>query len=140
MALSVTQLVHAPPAVVWPHVCEPDRMNVWSEARVELLAGAPCAVGTTRRIHVRGPLGTVRFDEVITVVEPPARFEYRVTRMPLLRRHHGVITLAPEAGGTRVRWDVDLAFWLPGMATLARRIIAPQLARSLERLAATLRS
>jgi carbon monoxide dehydrogenase subunit G len=139
--LSLTRALSAPPAVVWPHLCEPQLMNRWSLARVELLVpaeGGAGAAGTTRRIHVRAPLRDVAFDEVITRSEPPARLAYRVTGLRLLRRHHGEITLEPAGAGTRLRWDVDLAFAIPGMAALARRIVSPQLARSLDRLAAVL--
>jgi hypothetical protein len=55
---------------------------------------------------------------------------------PALRKHQGEINLHREGDRTLVRWRVTMDFALPGIGTVARRSIEPELRRSLEIMAA----
>jgi hypothetical protein len=112
-------------------------MNQWSTARIELLSpgdgGTGDGVGALRRVTIPGP-GRSRLLEVVRISEAPRRFVYHVFGgVPGLRDHHGEITLEPRSpSSTDVRWRVRMSFAVPGMATLARALIEPQLRRSLQ--------
>src|SRR5262249_48305667 len=64
-----------PPEVVWPHLTWPDRMNQWSEARVELVSagagGRPDEAGAARRVDVRALGLRFRLLEVVEESLPP---------------------------------------------------------------------
>ncbi|MBJ8343806.1 SRPBCC family protein [Antrihabitans sp. YC2-6] len=135
------QRVAAPPAAVWDLLTDPARMNEWSTARIELVdagdGGRADGVGTLRRIHLPGP-GSARLSEVVHESEPPHRFGYTVFRGAAgLREHRGNIAIAGVDGGaaSEVSWEVVMRFAIPGVSLLARQLIAPELSRSLKRLA-----
>lgn len=139
MEIDLVQRVAAPPSAVWGWLTDPARMNRWSTARVEAIEpgeqGRMDGVGALRRVITPGAAST-RLVEVVRTSEPGRRFVYVVfDGAPALRRHQGEITLAPDADGTRVRWQVAMDFALPGVGAVARRSIAPELARSLAQMA-----
>jgi hypothetical protein len=137
-ALSVDSWLPAPPPVVWPFISEPDRINQWSTARVHGLAagdgGGFGAVGALRQVTLPRPLPPVT--EVIQHADAPTRFTYRVVGSRAVRHHRGELRLSAEGDGTRLRWDVGMAFAIPGAAAVTRRALEPQLAASVKRLAA----
>lgn len=139
MRIDLTQRVEAPPAAVWPFLTDPAYMNRWSLARIEPVAagdgGRFDAVGTWRRVFVRGPLGDQRLDEAVVAAEAPRRFEYRVVPDAMIVAHRGVITLAPEGEGTLVRWTVDMRLAFRALEHVAARVVRPQLAESLAAMA-----
>lgn len=123
------------PERAFPLLTEADRMNLWSTARIESRSpgdgGHPAGVGALRTVTL--PRGG-RLEEVVLESEPPRRFVYRVLGGAPVRHHEGRIELAPEPGGTRLTWTVDLEFPVRGLARVARRLIAPELERSLDAL------
>lgn len=139
VTLVVQQPVAAPPAVVWTLLTDPERMNTWSSARIELIdagdRGRPDGVGTLRRVLL--PRGAARLTEVIHAAEPPHRLGYTVVGgVAALREHTGTITITPAGDtGCAIRWAVVLRFALPGLAAVSKRLIGPELRRSLHRLA-----
>lgn len=142
MRLRFEQRLPASPAAVWPFLTDPERMNRWSEARVRLLAagdGGVDGVGASRRVTIRSLAGQIELDEVIERSEPGARLVYRVVRGAPVRYHRGEITLTSQGAETLLSWDVDVQFSLPGMGLLVRRMLEPQLQRSLDVLAETVR-
>ncbi|MFW6051279.1 MAG: DUF5995 family protein [Myxococcota bacterium] len=126
------------PEVAWSLANDPRRMNLWSLARVESVApgdGAhPAGVGALRRVHVPARLRPVQLDEVVVRSEPPHRFAYRVVSGAPVRQHLGRITCEPSPRGTRLLWDVELAPNNRLVGVALRRILVPQLERSLDRM------
>lgn len=140
MRLSLTQELPAEPRAVWPFIVDPERMNRWSEARIEVRApGDVDLVGMLRRISLRNLGRSVAFDEVIEVAEAPRRLVYRVVEGLPVRHHRGEITLAERAGGTSLRWDVDFVFPVVGVESVARLLLEGPLKRSLTALAEVVR-
>ena len=131
------------PDVVWPYLTWPDRMNEWSEARVELVAagegGRPDGAGATRRVTV--PILGLR-SHLLEVVEeslPPSRFVYRATSGIGLRQHRGQMRLEPVGDGTRLVWEVTYRAYIPGLGLLMNWLVGPSVRRSLAALERLLR-
>ena len=131
--------VAAPASAVWRYLTDPALHNTWALASMRMLSlgdrDSVDGIGAYRSITVKAPTGPVRMFEVIEHSEPPTRLIYRVTRGPqLLRAHRGEIELREEQGGTALRWRVELAFALPGVATVVDRMLDDQVGRSLRAL------
>ncbi len=143
MKIALVQDLDAKPRAAWPFLVDPDKMNRWSLARIELLApgdgGTAWGVGALRRIHLKTLGREVAFDEVVATSDAPSRFVYRVFRGLPLKDHRGEIRLEPRATGSRLTWDVDFDFLAPGMGFGARGVLEKQLKKSLETLAALTR-
>lgn len=137
--LLLRRTVEAPAAVVWALLTDPDAMNTWSTARIELLdagdRGRADGVGALRRVHLPG--GRTRLTEVIHAAAAPHEFGYTVVGgAAALREHTGRISLhAAGAQSTEIRWEVVMRFAIPGMAAVIRPLIGRELATSLRRLA-----
>jgi hypothetical protein len=129
------------PEVAWPFIAEPDLISRWSRAAVELVAlgdGAhPGGVGAVRSVRLHGRPALV-LEEVIEESAAPRRLVYRVFRGAPVTDHVGQIELEPTEGGCRLVWTVTLAGALPGVETLALRLLRPALEASLAALAAQL--
>lgn len=138
MRLVLAQEVPAPLGVTWRYLTEPELMNRWSRARIELLEtgdeGRADTVGTLRRVHVPAGPRKVRLLEVVQIAEAPRRFVYRAVDDPLIEKHRGEITLDPSGDGTHVKWTVDFEMKL-GIDQLAGRMLERELGASLEALA-----
>lgn len=140
MEIHLTQRVEqAPPAAVWGWLTDPVRMNRWSSARIEAIDPGEGArmdgVGALRLVVTPGAAST-RLREVVRVSEPAERFVYVVfDGAPALREHQGEIRLCADGSATIVTWRVRMDFVLPGLATVARRSIEPELRASLATLA-----
>lgn len=138
MRLALTQDVPASPGVTWRYLTEPELMNRWSRARIELVEtgdeGRPDTVGTLRRVYVSAGPRTTRLHEVVQVSDAPRRFVYRVFDDPLIAKHRGEISLDPTGRGTRVTWTVDFEMRL-GIDQVAGRMLTPALEASLKALA-----
>jgi uncharacterized protein YndB with AHSA1/START domain len=82
--------------------------------------GSRYGVGCVRTLTAMGS----RFEEEITVFEPPSRIEYRVVRAsPIpMDRQHGVIALREHDGVTELDWDITFAIPLPVLGVLLEPI------------------
>ncbi len=124
-----------PPDRAWPYLTHPDRMNEWSEARIELIApgpgGLPDAAGATRRVTVSVLGFSAHLAELVEEAVPPSHFVYRVTAGGCLRRHKGEIRLTPSGGGTTLVWEVTFSTYVPGLGLLMKWLIGRSLGRSL---------
>ena len=69
MKLTFEKSIAAPPEVVWPYICDPPLMNLWSTAVIRLVApgdgDAPWAIGVVRQVRIRSLGRTTLLDEVI---------------------------------------------------------------------------
>ena len=140
MKLFLEQQLHVPAAAAWRFLVDPEKMNLWSDANIALLAPGdadePGGVGAMRRVTIRTLGRETAFDEVIEVSEPPHRLVYRVVRGLPIRDHRGEITLVDEpSGGSRLTWTVDAEFLVPGMDAGAGMVLRSQLQSSLRTLA-----
>jgi uncharacterized protein YndB with AHSA1/START domain len=137
--LLIEQYLPAPPSAVWPFLVEPELMNRWSEARIELVATGDgeeaSAIGTLRTVTIRAWRSQTQLLEVIEHSEPGRRLVYRVISGIPARYHRGEITLHPDGDGTQLRWDVRFRFPLPGMAKVASLVLQRQLNNSMKALA-----
>jgi len=128
----------ARPDVVWPHLTWPDRMNEWSEARVELVSagegGRADGAGATRRVTVPVLGLRSRLLEVVEESLPPSRFVYRVTAGGGLSRHRGRMDPEPVGGGTRLVWEVAYRTYVPGLGLLMKWLVGRSVRRSLAAL------
>lgn len=121
--------LRAPADEVYRWVTEPERMNRWSEAKIEGTSAE------TRTVRVRAFGMTSRLDEEIVERDPPRRFVYRVVKHATIRDHLGVLELTPDGSETDLVWTVRFRAVLPGLAPLLAAILEPALRRSLEALA-----
>ena len=139
MELTFEKTIAAAPEAVWPYVCDPTLMNLWSTAKIRLVAPGEdlCAwsVGSARQVVIRAFGHTRVLDEVIEHAEPPHRLVYRVVGGMPVRDHRGEQVLEETGGGTRLMWRVRVDFLMPWMAAPARKILTPQLRQSLDALA-----
>lgn len=143
MKVTITRLVDAPRSAVWRLITDPARMNEWSLAAIALddpgEGGRPDGVGALRSATVRsGPMRSV-LREVVEVSEPPSRMVYRVIGGVPLRHHRGEITLTSEGAATRLAWEVEMTFPVPGIEAVTRASVVPQLEESVTRLASVAR-
>ncbi len=140
MKLTFHRTFDARAALVWPYITVPDRMNEWSEARVEALAPGPLGrhdeAGARRAVSVRAFGLRARLVELVVEAEHPRRFVYRVTSGGGLRDHRGEITLADADVGCALHWEVSFASVVPGTARVQGAILRPRLERSLTALEA----
>lgn len=114
-------------------------MNQWSLASIESLApgdGAhPGGIGALRRVVVHALGRTLHLDEVIEMAVPGKRLSYRVYAGAPVRRHAGNIDIAENASGSVVHWHVEIDSFVPAFDSALRRVLYPQVAESLARLA-----
>jgi len=135
------QLVLASQETVWSLLTVPERMNLWSEAKIVLLRagqpGRPDSVGTCREVHVPAGPFCMKLVERVVAADRPREFRYQVVSGGMLREHRGHIVLEPGVEGERctVRWTVQFKPLVPFTGPLARAIVEPALRRSLRRLA-----
>src|SRR5262249_8816386 len=89
----------------------------------------PNGLGAVRRIWV-GPL---RFEEEITVFEPPSRMDYLIREVkPLPFRHDGgSIRLAPDGAGTYAVWTSSFEIPIPWCGRFVDGVLRGQRARGL---------
>jgi len=136
--LLLRRSVDAPADVVWALLTDPEAMNTWSTARIELLdagdRGRADGVGALRRVHLPG--GRTRLTEVIHTAAAPHELGYTVVGgVAALREHTGRISLRADGEHTtEIRWEVVMRFAIPGMAAVIRPLIGRELAASLRRL------
>jgi uncharacterized protein YndB with AHSA1/START domain len=139
LRLDLERELPCPPARAWPLLAEPELMNRWSTAHVELISpgdgGHPAGVGAVRRVRVPGP-PRAALVEIIEQSAAPRLIEYRVIAGAPIRHHRGEITVHARPGGSFVRWQVELDFFAPGLAWVAERTLGRELERSLDRLVA----
>jgi uncharacterized protein YndB with AHSA1/START domain len=137
----------APAPVVWAHLCEPDLMNRWSQAKVQLKApgqsGHPGGPGAHRRVFVQAARRSFVLDEVIRDARPPHRLTYQVIDAVGLRSHLGTIEIEDRdlhgARGCELHWQVEFEFLAPGADTLVSRLLRRKLGDSLDTLQTLLR-
>ena len=92
MLLVFERTLSASPAIVWPYLTMPDRMNMWSEGIVRSLSEGPLGhddeEGARRSVTVPVLFGfhSVLAEEIVEA-EPPTRFVYRVVSGGALRDH-----------------------------------------------------
>jgi uncharacterized protein YndB with AHSA1/START domain len=139
MRLELEQQLDVSAAAAWRYLVDPEKMNLWSKARISLLAPGDAeeagGVGALRRVTVHTLGRDAPFDEVIEASAPPNRLVYRVVRGLPLRDHRGEITLVDVPGGSKLTWTVDAEFLVPGMGIGAGAVLRSQLASSLRALA-----
>lgn len=139
VTMALRQQVAAPVNVVWELLTDPQRMNTWSTARIELADPGdrqrPDGVGALRRVYL--PHGGGRLTEVVHAAEPPHFFGYTVVGgAAALREHTGRIVVLPAGDDeAQIRWDVAVQFAVPGLDVLTQCLIEGELRRSLRRLA-----
>ncbi|HVP27682.1 MAG TPA: SRPBCC family protein [Myxococcota bacterium] len=133
--IEVERRIGASPARVWSILSDHEGMRSWMPVRevVRRRPGAPDPNGVGAVRTIRG-MGLV-IEERITEFEPPARLVYELTEGAPIRDHRGEVTLAPEDGGTRVRWRVRFRPAVPGTGGLLAFVLRRGLAGGLERLA-----
>lgn len=120
---------------VFAVVADHERMPEWFPVRevVRRRAGAPDpdGVGAVRVLRGSG----LAVEEEVTAFEPGARLATVLVAGAPLRSATSEVRLAPEPGGTRVRWSVEFESLVPGCGWLARRLLARALDRALAGLA-----
>jgi uncharacterized protein YndB with AHSA1/START domain len=110
-----------PPERVFAYLAEHENLADLFGAKVTRLrdgeGGERNGVGSVRRLQI-GPAPP--FEETVTEFVQPERIVYKITKGSPLRGHVGVMTFAPDGGGTRFDYDIRLASLIPGLAALVR--------------------
>lgn len=139
IVLDLDKDLPVPPDAAFALASDPALMNRWSEARIEPLAegdgGHAAGVGALRRVHARLAGRDSVLDEVIEHVDPPHELRYRVFAPSTVRHHQGVITIAPSASGSRLRWRVEIGLVAQPLEWIAGSALRPSLERSLDVMA-----
>jgi len=121
-----------PPERVFAYLAEHENLAEVFGAQIERVRdgedGHRNGVGSVRRLRI-GPLPP--FEETVTEFVPEERIVYRITKGSPLRGHVGVMTFAPDGGGTRFVYDIRLASPVPGLALLVRGSLTRSITRSL---------
>lgn len=137
---TLTRELDCPPMTAWRLITDPEQMNAWSTARIDLVDGGPGdrpdTAGALRIVTL--PDGKRKLREVVEYADAPREFRYRVyDGGPLLLDHSGVQTLAPTHDGrTVLTWQVSMRLISAPLSHLLCRVIRKQVATSLDRLAA----
>ena len=136
LVLDLERELSVPPAVAFALVSDPDRMNRWSEARIERVltgdGGHPGGTGAVRRVRPKVAGREVVLEEVIERAEPPGLFTYRVLGGGAVDQHRGTITIVPSAQGSSLRWRVEARLAALPVEWAAKMTIRPALERSLD--------
>lgn len=121
-----------PPGRIFAHLAEHENLAALFGARIERLrdgdGGVRNGVGSVRRLRV-GPFPP--FEETVTEYVQDERIVYRITKGGPLRGHVGVMTFAPDAGGTLFVYDIRLASPVPGLAPLVKGALTRSVTRAL---------
>lgn len=138
MLLSFERDLKCTAQVAFDHLTVPEKMNLWSLAKVEALEPGKVGneQGARRRVVVPAFGFKQALDEEVLVSEPPHHFVYRVTGGGGLRNHRGELRLqAGEGGETHLLWQVSFEGVVPGLAPILGAILRPRLSASLDALA-----
>jgi uncharacterized protein YndB with AHSA1/START domain len=131
-----------PPAVAWPYLTDPGRMNEWSDAHIELVTpgpgGRPDEPGAIRQATIRSLGATSRLVELVVESTRPERLVYRVTSGGLIRNHRGVVELKPVSGGSKLVWRIEFGAPFPGLAMVLGWMFRPKMQQGLTKLATLL--
>jgi uncharacterized protein YndB with AHSA1/START domain len=107
------------PEAIFAFLAEHENLAEVFDAKVKRLRdgedGERNGVGSVRELRI-GPLPP--FEETVTEFVPFERIVYRITKGSPLRGHVGVMTFAPDAGGTLFNYDIRIASPIPGLAPL----------------------
>ena len=136
------RIAQAPPAIVWALLSDAmtyPRWGPWSEAGYRRAGDAspngPGAVywlRSSRRYGLRYPVSV----EKILDAETERRLAYSVIGGIPVRNYRAEVTLAPVAGGTRIRWAACWDRTLAGrLALCPLRALYPQVVADLARAA-----
>jgi uncharacterized protein YndB with AHSA1/START domain len=116
---AVERVSASPPERVFALLSAGDRWQEWAGPMVPrsrwAVPGDPeGGVGAVRRLGF-APFVSL---ERITEHQPPTRLSYEVVSRAPFRRYRSTVTLAPEGGGTRIRWSSSFEPVLPGTGRL----------------------
>lgn len=132
----ISRVIAASPETIWALLADHEGMKRWAPVRevVRRRPGSPDpnGVGAIRTVRAFG----IVVDERITDFDPGTRLGYTLVGGAPLRDHSAQVTLSPDAGGTRVVWDVRFRALVPGTGWLLETAIR----RGLERLLGALRT
>lgn len=121
-----------PPERVFAYLAEHENLGELFGAKVTRLCdgdgGERNGVGSRRRLQV-GPLPP--FEETVIEFVPGERIVYRITKGSPLRGHLGTMTFTPEAGGTRLGYDIRLSSAVPGLALLIQAMLTRSITQGL---------
>jgi uncharacterized protein YndB with AHSA1/START domain len=121
-----------PPERVFAYLAEHENLADIFGAKITRLHdgedGERNGVGSVRRLQI-GPLPP--FEETVTEFVVPERIVYKITKGSPLRGHVGVMTFTPDAGGTRMVYDIRLASPIPGLALLVRASLTREIKNGL---------
>jgi uncharacterized protein YndB with AHSA1/START domain len=124
-----------PPERIFAHLAEHENLAEVFGSKVRRLRdgedGERNGVGSVRELRI-GPLPP--FEETVTEFVPFERIVYRITKGSPLRGHVGVMTFAPESGGTRFVYDIRLASPIPGVAPIVRAALTRSITRALPKV------
>jgi uncharacterized protein YndB with AHSA1/START domain len=124
-----------PPELVFAHLAEHENLAEVFGAKVTRVRDGQDeernGVGSVRRLQI-GPLAP--FEETVTEFLPNERIVYRITKGSPLSGHLGVMTFAPQAGGTSFVYDIRLASRIPGLALLVRAALTRSITQALPKV------
>jgi uncharacterized protein YndB with AHSA1/START domain len=120
-----------PPERIFAQLAEHENLAEVFGAKVTRLRdgdGERNGEGSVRRLQI-GPLPP--FEETVTEFLPDRRIVYRITKGSPLRGHVGVMSFAPDGGGTSFVYDIRLSSPIPGLALLVRAALTRSITQAL---------
>jgi hypothetical protein len=128
----IHQDMAAPAERVFAALDDHENMGEWLGSSVSLIKNVGTHdVGSVRRIQV----GMLRIDEEIVARAAPRVIAYRVIRgVPMLRHHHGEVTIEAAGDTSHVHWHVEIDSNVPGFSFLMALALRGTLGRGLKRL------
>jgi hypothetical protein len=120
--------------VVWERISDHERMPApWPVKGITVVrAGEPERNGLGAVRLVRLP--AFDFEEELVAWDPPAGYEYAITRGVPLGNHRGSVTLNERDGGTEVRWSVQFDPLVPGTGAATSMVLRYAFGRVLSSL------
>ncbi|MCB0995603.1 MAG: SRPBCC family protein [Acidimicrobiales bacterium] len=130
--------IDATPMQIWPALADASAWERWFTGvrTCRYTSEGEPGVGSTRFVHVR----SLKVSEEVLAFDPGERFAFRVTEanVGMFRALVEMVTLEPASSGTTVTYHQ--AAELPRWALPFRRVLQPQLSRSLRKGIEGLRS
>ncbi|HSV39247.1 MAG TPA: SRPBCC family protein [Nocardioidaceae bacterium] len=126
VTLELVQRFDAPAQAVWDLMTDTSAWPRWAGVRSVQVdrPGDEARGGAGQLRTIKTWSGTVQ--EEVTAVEPGLWFSYSLLSGAPVHDYRGTVSLEPDAGGTKVTWNVEFLprrFWGPALRVAVSRMM-----------------